>query len=121
MSEIMLHGVLNMPAELWDLSNKFDSMQRQSRYFEASKLIYQQADRIAELEKNSKGLQLALSLPANNEASKDKAKIAELDSLLKRVSQDLLMRAELDSDGFKVVDLSSSLWMQVKKALKEKE
>jgi hypothetical protein len=47
----MLHGVLNMPAELWDSSNPFDSMQRQSRYVEASKLIYQQADRIAELEK----------------------------------------------------------------------
>jgi hypothetical protein len=52
----MLHGVLNMPAELWDSSNPFDSMQRQSRYFEASKLIYQQADRIAELEKELIGL-----------------------------------------------------------------
>ena len=47
----MLHGVLNIPSELWDSSNPFDSMQRQSRYVEASKLIYKQADRIAELEK----------------------------------------------------------------------
>jgi hypothetical protein len=54
MSEIMLHGVLNMPAELWDSSNPFDSMQRQPRYFEASKLIYKQADRIAELDKTLK-------------------------------------------------------------------
>jgi hypothetical protein len=51
MSEVMLHGVLNMPADLWDTTSPFDSMQRQSRYFEASKLIYSQADKIAELEK----------------------------------------------------------------------
>jgi hypothetical protein len=50
MSEVMLHGVLNMPADLWDTTLPFDSMQRQSRYFEASKLIYSQADKIAELE-----------------------------------------------------------------------
>jgi NAD-specific glutamate dehydrogenase len=50
MSEVMLHGVLNMPADLWDTTSPFDSMQRQSRYFEASKLIYSQADKIAELE-----------------------------------------------------------------------
>jgi hypothetical protein len=63
MSEIMLHGVLNMPAELWDSSNPFDSMQRQSRYFEASKLIYQQADRIAELETESEWIGLNDRLP----------------------------------------------------------
>jgi hypothetical protein len=51
MSRVMLHGVLNMPAELWDSSNPFDSMQRQYTYFEASRLIYQQADSIAELKK----------------------------------------------------------------------
>ena len=48
-------------------------------------------------------------------------RIAELESLLKRVSKDLLMRAELDSDGFKVVDLSSSIWINLKEALKEQE
>jgi hypothetical protein len=48
----MLHGVLNMPAELWDSSNPFDSMQRQYTYFEASKLIFKQDDMIAELEKD---------------------------------------------------------------------
>jgi hypothetical protein len=51
MSRVMLHGVLNMPAELWDSSNPFDSMQRQYTYFEASKLIFKQDDMIAELEK----------------------------------------------------------------------
>ena len=51
MSRVMLHGVLNMPAELWDSSNPFDSMQRQYTYFEASKLIFKQDDMIADLEK----------------------------------------------------------------------
>tara|TARA_R110000822_G_scaffold31723_1_gene91603 strand:+ start:208 stop:501 length:294 start_codon:yes stop_codon:yes gene_type:complete len=89
MSEIMLHGVLNMPAELWDSSNPFDSMQRQSRYFEASRLIYHQADRIEELEKNAKGLQLALSFFANNEASKDRDKIADLERTIESLNYTL--------------------------------
>jgi hypothetical protein len=50
MSEVMLHGVLNMPAEMWHKDSPIDDIQRQSRYVEASKLIYNQADRIAELE-----------------------------------------------------------------------
>tara|TARA_R110000737_G_scaffold179380_1_gene203487 strand:+ start:253 stop:468 length:216 start_codon:yes stop_codon:yes gene_type:complete len=52
------------------------------------------------------------------EKEKDK-RIAELECLLNRVSKDLLMRAEVDSDGFKVVDLSSSIWIALKEALKE--
>ena len=51
--------------------------------------------------------------------SKQASKIAELENLLKRISHDLLMRAELDGDGFKVVDLSSSIWINLKDLLKE--
>ena len=38
MSDIMLHAVLNMPADLWS-NDVFDKMQRHSRYTEASKRI----------------------------------------------------------------------------------
>jgi hypothetical protein len=51
MSDLMLHAVLNMPVEMWRKDSSIDDIQRQSRYFEASNLIYQQADKIAELEK----------------------------------------------------------------------
>ena len=51
MSEVMLHGVLKMPSTMWHEDSPIDNMQRQARYFEASELIYKQADKIAELEK----------------------------------------------------------------------
>lgn len=38
MSDIMLHGVLNMPPELWS-NDALDKMQRYSRYMEASRRI----------------------------------------------------------------------------------
>ena len=38
MSDSMLHGVLNMPPELWG-DDAVDTMQRHSRYVEASKII----------------------------------------------------------------------------------
>ena len=41
----------------------------------------------------------------------------ELKAILKRVKEDLLMRSEEDSEGFKVVDLSSSIWLQLNKVL----
>ena len=40
MSDIMLHGVLNMPPELWS-GEPIDVMQRHSRYVQASKYIYE--------------------------------------------------------------------------------
>ena len=46
-------------------------------------------------------------------------RIAELEKTLKAVKKDLLMRAEEDSEGCKVVELSSSVWVQLKEALKE--
>jgi hypothetical protein len=52
MSDLMLHAVLNMPVEMWRKNSSIDDIQRQSRYFKASNLIYQQADKIAELEKD---------------------------------------------------------------------
>ena len=77
-------------------------------------------DMLKERDAKIEALRELLKLAHESLDSKD-VEIAELESLLKRVSQDLLMRAELDSDGFKVVDLSSSVWMQVKKALKEQD
>ncbi len=38
MSEVMLHGVLNMPIEIWG-DDHLDKIQRHSRYVEASKTI----------------------------------------------------------------------------------
>ena len=46
-------------------------------------------------------------------------KIAELEKVLALVKKDLLMRAEEDSNGCKVVDLSSSIWIKLTEALKE--
>jgi hypothetical protein len=46
-------------------------------------------------------------------------KIAELEYVLKCVKKDLLIRAEEDSDGFKIVNLSSSLWITLNDVIKE--
>jgi hypothetical protein len=43
---------------------------------------------------------------------------AELKKLLSLVKKDLLMRAEEDSDGCKVVNLSSFIWIKLKETLK---
>ena len=51
--------------------------------------------------------------------SEQRERIAELEEVLTLVKKDLLMRAEEDSDGCKVVDLSSSIWIKLKEALKE--
>ncbi len=40
MSDVMLHGVLNMPPELWS-GSPIDVMQRHSRYIQASQYIYE--------------------------------------------------------------------------------
>jgi hypothetical protein len=48
-------------------------------------------------------------------------KIAELEKLLGLVKKDLLMRAEEDSAGCKVVNLSSFIWIKLKEVLKEGE
>ena len=37
----MLHGVLNMPPELWNNDSPIDVAQRHGRYIEASKRIYE--------------------------------------------------------------------------------
>ena len=49
----------------------------------------------------------------------DIKRIVELEKVLELVKKDLLMRAEEDEDGIKVVDLSSSIWIKIKEALKE--
>lgn len=38
MSEVMLHGVLNMPPELW-INDPIDKIQRYGRYMQASRRI----------------------------------------------------------------------------------
>jgi hypothetical protein len=51
MSDVMLHGVLNMPPELWS-GSPIDVMQRHSRYLQASEYIgelTEQRDRLAVL------------------------------------------------------------------------
>jgi hypothetical protein len=48
-------------------------------------------------------------------------KILKLESLLNLVHKDLLMRAEEDHDGYKVVDLSSSIWMQINEVINKRD
>ncbi len=62
MSNTMLHGVLNMPIDVWSNSD-FGNMQRQSRYVEASKLILEQEAEIKKLK------MIIESLEANNETT----------------------------------------------------
>ena len=50
---------------------------------------------------------------ATKERGADEVRIAELESLLQKLYTDLLMRAEVDSDGVKVVNLSNFLWRQI--------
>jgi hypothetical protein len=45
-------------------------------------------------------------------------RIAELESVLKLVHQDLFDRAERNSYGYKVIELSNSVWKQVKEIVK---
>ena len=43
----------------------------------------------------------------------DEVRISELKGLLRKLHSDLLMRAEVDADGVKVVNLSNGLWCRV--------
>tara|TARA_R110000850_G_scaffold153956_1_gene277498 strand:+ start:2988 stop:3227 length:240 start_codon:yes stop_codon:yes gene_type:complete len=79
----MLHAVLNMPVEIWRKDSAIDDMQRQSRYFEASKLIYQQADKIAELEKTIKRHTNPIEIEALKRIIKNDAEWEEMMSIKK--------------------------------------
>ena len=59
MSDIMLHGVLRMPPELWG-NDEMDVMQRHSRCLEASDRIYSDEKKILELEEQVQILKDAL-------------------------------------------------------------
>ena len=48
MSEI-LHGVLNMPVNVWDSFSEIDKMQRHARYVEASEKIYELEDKLQKI------------------------------------------------------------------------
>ena len=63
--------------------------------------------------------QFCFALYENTELDKPTERIAELEKVLALVKKDLLMRAEEDSNGCKVVDLSSSIWIKLTEALKE--
>ena len=49
MSDVMLHGVLNMPIDCWD-ETELDKQQRHARYVEASKRIIELEQQVNELE-----------------------------------------------------------------------
>jgi hypothetical protein len=55
MSDIMLHGVLRMPPELWG-NDAMDVMQRHLRYLQSSDRIYSDEKKILELEKQVQNL-----------------------------------------------------------------
>jgi hypothetical protein len=57
-----------------------------NEYVELLRLANQ---KIAELEKENKGISLALSLPSSNESSKQQSRIAELEKELKDAYQAL--------------------------------
>ena len=50
MSDTMLHGVLNMPPELWG-DDFLDKMQRYDRYLQASKRITEDEEKLERLNK----------------------------------------------------------------------
>ena len=57
MSDVNLHGVLNMPPELWQ-DNDLDKMQRYSRYLEASRRIEDQERELTELKRKAAAFDL---------------------------------------------------------------
>jgi hypothetical protein len=61
--------------------------------------------------------ELDLSDAKNLLNSKDE-RIAELENVIKLVHQDLFDRAERNSYGYKVIELSNSIWKQVKEIVK---
>ncbi len=77
----MLHGVLNMPIDLW-CTDMLDQKQRHSRYLEASARITRQESEIAELKATQETVVSAI------EVCKDLHKqIAELKESLTQVLQ----------------------------------
>jgi hypothetical protein len=114
MSRVMLHGVLNMPAELWDSSNPFDSMQRQYTYFEASRLIYQQADSIAELKKR---LSHAEAMGDKEQSVRDLEQQSQaLSDAHKVIVEYKMFRCARDYIDFRALEL-----LEMSQALKEQE
>lgn len=61
MSDVMLHGVLNMPPNLW-CDSPIDIAQRHSRYKEASQRIEQLERELAEVRKQRDILETALMI-----------------------------------------------------------
>jgi hypothetical protein len=46
-------------------------------------------------------------------------RVLKLESILNLAHKDLLMRADEGSDGCKVVNISSSIWVKIKEAIKK--
>jgi hypothetical protein len=58
-----------------------------------------------------------MPLSIDSRSLADIKRIAELEEVINLVHKDLLLRAELDSDGCKVVDLSSSIWIKLSSSI----
>lgn len=95
-----------MPAKIWHKDSTIDDMQRQSRYFEASNLIYRQADKIAELE-----AQYQTSCKSWRDLVQVKEnKIAELESLNDWLTDIQITAAKLDNEQRKsIAELEKAL------------
>lgn len=55
---------------------------------------------------------------ANKKIAVLKKDKAVLENIIKITYNDLLMRAEQDSDGYSVVSVGSSVWVSIKRALR---
>ena len=92
MSDLMLHGVLNMPIDLWN-DTFLNQSQRHSAYIAASKRIYELTDALERIDKNNlnkeklsklkgdlaKQLNQKASFAGASEALRIKAEIADLE------------------------------------------
>lgn len=83
MSDVMLHGVLNMPIDIWQ-DDPLDKVQRHSRYLEASKLIVSQQEDIDDLR--------AALLKAEQERDQYKAEIESLRAKIKEAQEPVASR-----------------------------
>ncbi|MEZ9709442.1 hypothetical protein AB4254_12245 [Vibrio breoganii] len=61
MGRTMLHGILKMPIEIWDVNDSIDALRRHERYREASEVIMTLDREVLELRKYIKELESALS------------------------------------------------------------
>jgi hypothetical protein len=107
MSDVMLHGVLNMPPNLWS-DSPIDIAQRHGRYVEASKRIKELENELSEARKqcdewdriaHEKLSELAVQIDRANRAEHQRDMLAEV--LIKCRKY---LNEEIDSLPFSVID-----------------